>query len=95
MYNSICVLQNHAPEIKRNKKNPKSNFYAIPSNTFYFTGGGRGEESESVVPRVFIVVVARLDYQPLFGKMSPHSSPERGGEEEDQRPDPGDGGNRA
>ena len=28
----------------------------------------------------------RLDYQPLFGKMSPHSS---------QRPDPGDGGNRA
>ena len=30
----------------------------------------------------------RLDYQPLFGKMSPHSS-------EDQRPDPGDGGNRA
>ena len=36
----------------------------------------------------------RLDYQPLFGKMSPHSSPERlfG---EDHRPDPGDGGNRA
>ena len=32
----------------------------------------------------------RLDYQPLFGKMSPHSSPE-----EDQRPVPGDGGNRA
>ena len=32
----------------------------------------------------------RLDYQPLFGKMSPHSSPG-----EDQRPDPGDGGNRA
>ena len=27
----------------------------------------------------------RLDYQPLLGKMSPHS----------QRPDPGDGGNRA
>ena len=34
----------------------------------------------------------RLNYQPLFGKMSPHSSPR---EEEDQRPDPGDGGNRA
>ena len=34
----------------------------------------------------------RLDYLPLFGKMSQHSSPERG---EDQRPDPGDGGNRA
>ena len=32
----------------------------------------------------------RLDYQPLLGKMSPHSSPG-----EDQRPDPGDGGNRA
>ena len=29
--------------------------------------------------------IGRLDYQPLFGKMSPHSS----------RPDPGDGGNRA
>ena len=35
----------------------------------------------------------RLDYQPLFGKMSPHSSPSLFGEE--QRPDPGDGGNRA
>ena len=36
----------------------------------------------------------RLDYQPLFGKMSPHSSHTHlfG---EDQRPDPGDGGNRA
>ena len=33
--------------------------------------------------------INRLDYQPLFGKMSPHSFPE------DQRPDPGDGGNRA
>ena len=33
----------------------------------------------------------RLDYQPLFGKMSPHSSLFG----EDQRPDPGDGGNRA
>ena len=35
----------------------------------------------------------RLDYQPLFGKMSPHSFPLslRGG----SRPDPGDGGNRA
>ena len=32
------------------------------------------------------------NYQPLFGKMSPHSSPR---EEEDQRLDPGDGGNRA
>ena len=30
-------------------------------------------------------MIARLDYQPLFGKMSP----------QDQRPDPGDGGNRA
>ena len=37
----------------------------------------------------------RLDYQPLFGKMSPHSSPERALFGEDQRPDPGDGGNRA
>ena len=36
----------------------------------------------------------RLDYQPLFGKMSPHSSPERESLfGEDQRPDPGDGGN--
>ena len=35
----------------------------------------------------------RLDYQPLFGKMSPHSHPPLFGE--DQRPDPGDGGNRA
>ena len=35
---------------------------------------------------------SRLDYQPLFGKMSPHSSPLFG---EDQSPDPGDGGNRA
>ena len=34
----------------------------------------------------------RLDYQPLFGKMSPHSSPFFG---EDQRLDPGDGGNWA
>ena len=40
------------------------------------------------------LLMIRLDYQPLFGKMSPHSSPERGGGE-DQRPDPGDGGNRA
>ena len=32
------------------------------------------------------LLAVRLDYQPLFGKMSPHSS---------QRPDPGDGGNRA
>ena len=42
--------------------------------------------------------IVRLDYQPLFGKMSPHSSPERTKESlfgEDQRPDPGDGGNRA
>ena len=31
---------------------------------------------------------ARLDYQRLFEKMSPHSSP-------DQRPDLGEGGNRA
>ena len=36
---------------------------------------------------------SRLDYQPLFGKMSPHSSPPPPGE--DQRPDPGDGENRA
>ena len=37
-------------------------------------------------------LLRRLDYQPLFGKMSPHSSPSlRGG----SRPDPGDGGNRA
>ena len=34
----------------------------------------------------------RLNYQPLFGKMSPHSSPR---EEEDQRLDPRDSGNRA
>ena len=33
------------------------------------------------------LLACRLDYQPLFGKMSPHSSPG-----EDQRPDPGDGG---
>ena len=35
------------------------------------------------ITSVFIGVY-RLDYQPLFGKMSPHSIP-----------DPGDGGNRA
>ena len=40
-----------------------------------------------------IRIHSRLDYQPLFGKMSPHSSPSLFGE--DQRPDPGDGGNRA
>ena len=34
----------------------------------------------------------RLDYQPLFGKMSPHTSSHFG---EDQRPNPGDSGNRA
>ena len=56
--------------------------------------------------------VARLDYQPLLGKMCPHSSPRRRSVNyvtdkvnwsrvrpslvgEDQRPDPGDGGNRA
>ena len=36
------------------------------------------------------VRVGRLDYEPLFGKMSPHLSPG-----EDQKPHPGDGGNRA
>ena len=46
------------PRDKTKKKKAKSNFYAIPPKTFYFPGGGRGEESESVVPRVFIVVVA-------------------------------------
>ena len=34
----------------------------------------------------------RLDYQPLFGKMSPRSSPRR--MKEDERRDPGDGGNQ-
>ena len=38
------------------------------------------------------IIPNRLDYQPLFGEMSPHSSPLFG---EDQRPDPGNGGNRA
>ena len=33
-----------------------------------------------------------LDYQPLFGKRSPHTSSHFG---EDQRPNPGDSGNRA
>lgn len=41
----------------RKKKQKTNNFYAIPPNTLYFTGGRRGGESESVVPRVFIVVV--------------------------------------
>ena len=41
---------------------------------------------------LFSKLMIRLDYQPLFWKMSPHSSPRR---REDQRPDPGDGGNRA
>ena len=37
--------------------------------------------------RSFNLTESRLAYQPLFGKMSPHSFP--------QRPDTGDGGNRA
>ena len=37
----------------------------------------------------------RLGYQPLFGKMSPHWSPERALFAEDRRPHPGDGGNQA
>ena len=41
--------------------------------------------------KITIITGLRLGYQPLFGKMSPHSSPRRGG----SRPDPGDGGNRA
>ena len=35
-------------------------------------------------------IKARLDYRPLFGKMSPHSSPRKSSLfGEDQRPDPG------
>ena len=44
---------------------------------------------------VVCVIECRLDYQPLFGKLSPHSSPKESLFGEDQRPDPGDGGNRA
>ena len=46
--------------------------------------------SESLGISMQILASSRLDYQLLFGKMSPHSSPD-----EDQRPDPGDDGNRA
>ena len=48
--------------------------------------------SHKQVIYLFSKLMIRLDYHPLFGKMSPHSSPRR---REDQRLDPGDGGNRA
>ena len=52
--------------------------YQVPSGLLY--------SEQALYP----LSLSRLDYQPLFGKMSPHSL-----FGEDQRPDPGDGGNRA
>ena len=68
----------------------KLNFKSFAVLQDYSGDEGFKEICETVFIFTIIPLVFRLDYQPLFGKMSPHSSPG-----EDQRPDPGDGGNRA